>query len=328
MKMNSNIVRFVATAAFAASAFSASATTVTNSGSLGPLPVIIGQPINIPQFDPSLGTLNSVTVKTTARAGYTTFQVSNGDTIPVNATVSAWVNVNISGPAYSFIGTGGTNTIVTNILASSSVSFPITLPDATDSQVITAGASLALYTGLGTVPFPVSSFPNANVQGGAQLQTTPSPTSGADVVVIYDYTSNQECTPKGAGSVCFYTKPENWPAGLNSITVGCKTYTKAEVIKLLKKSHGSSDKLGPLLRQLIVAIINTDASLCNDHSCIDQTIADANALLCQYSGSKKKNCNKWISLTWAKKLEDYNLGRLCAPPRGGDDGCGCKSPRS
>lgn len=106
--------------------------------------------------------------------------------------------------------------------------------------------------------------------------------------------------------------PEAWP--VDTITIGCATYSKSKAIWWMNQSDG--DKTITLFRALVAAKLNI--LIGNDSSCIQSTIDAADTWLCKYklgsgiSGSSKA----WKSgepLYLA--LDKYNNGLMCCPAR-------------
>jgi hypothetical protein len=107
--------------------------------------------------------------------------------------------------------------------------------------------------------------------------------------------------------------PGAWP--VSSITVGGKTYTKAEAIYWLTRV--GKDKTTTMFSSLVPAMLNVMVG--NDGSCVSATIAAANAWMATY-GPVGSNVSGG-SEAWAlgeplhQTLDAYNNGRLCAPHR-------------
>lgn len=130
------------------------------------------------------------------------------------------------------------------------------------------------------------------------------------------------CEPLGTGTPGYWKNhPEAWP--VDSINIGGVTYTKNQAI-LIMNLPVNGDKTITMFRALVAAILNTDASRCNEYSCILEVIQCANIWMHDFppqSGVKassdawqKGTCcpsGEWLYL----KLDAYNNGLLCAEPR-------------
>jgi hypothetical protein len=107
--------------------------------------------------------------------------------------------------------------------------------------------------------------------------------------------------------------PDAWP--VSSITVGGVTYQKAEAIAWLGKV--GKDKTTTMFSSLVPAMLNV--LIGNDGSCVNSTIAAANAWMVTY-GPVGSNVAGG-SAAWAlgeplhQQMDAYNNGLLCAPHR-------------
>jgi hypothetical protein len=100
---------------------------------------------------------------------------------------------------------------------------------------------------------------------------------------------------------------------LQTIKVGCQTYTKSQAIAIMKQST-SKDMTYALAAQLIAAKLNANCAGANS-SCVSSAISNADNFLCVHAvGSKvAASSSAWqgISSTY-DTLENYNQGKLCA----------------
>ena len=106
--------------------------------------------------------------------------------------------------------------------------------------------------------------------------------------------------------------PQAWC--VETITIGCQTYTESQAIAIMRHST-SNDKTYILAQQLIAAKLNI---LCKgaDSSCVDSTIADADAFLCAHpvGSGVPGSSSAWQQIKYAVSvLDKYNTGRSCAP---------------
>ena len=118
----------------------------------------------------------------------------------------------------------------------------------------------------------------------------------------------------GTGTLGYWKNhPEAWP--VSQITIGGVTYSQAQAIALMS-SPGKGDKTYDLFKQLVAAKLNV--LIGNDSSCIDATIAAADAWMGTHppgSGVKASSSAWAVAGPLHQTLDDYNNGRLCAPHR-------------
>jgi hypothetical protein len=107
--------------------------------------------------------------------------------------------------------------------------------------------------------------------------------------------------------------PNAWP--VTSITVGGRTYTKAQAIALMKTPI-KGDKSLNMFQQFVSAALNI--AIGNDSSCIEDVFLAADAWLAAHPAGSNVKAN---SSAWKQgsplhtNLDEYNNGRLCAPHR-------------
>jgi hypothetical protein len=126
----------------------------------------------------------------------------------------------------------------------------------------------------------------------------------------------QVTTNPGTGTPGYWKNhPAAWP--VDAITIGGVTYTKAEAIFWMSKSE-RGDKTFGMFRALVAAELNV--MIGNDSSCIEDTIADADAWMSTYGpvGSRvSARSEAWrAGEPLFRLLDQYNNGLLCAPRRG------------
>jgi len=119
---------------------------------------------------------------------------------------------------------------------------------------------------------------------------------------------------KGTGTPGYWMNhPEAWPVEL--ITIGGKTYTKADAIKYMK-APTKTDKTYTMFQALVAAKLNVLSGNVSD--CIDATIAAADQWMAtNYLGRGiSGSSTAWkIGEPLYMLLDDYNNGLLCAPSR-------------
>ena len=100
--------------------------------------------------------------------------------------------------------------------------------------------------------------------------------------------ATKEVAGHGGAQGCtigFYHKADHWPSGVTQLTLGCKSYSKTECINIIGLPSGGDASL-ILIQQLIAAKLNVIVGL---PSAPLATIADADAVLCLYSGKVPYN---------------------------------------
>jgi hypothetical protein len=124
----------------------------------------------------------------------------------------------------------------------------------------------------------------------------------------------------GTGTQGYWKQhPDAWP--VTSITIGGTIYSKSQAISIMKAS-GAGDKTYDMFQQLVAAKLNVIIGC--ESSCIDQTIADANAWMSRnpvgssIGGSHSEWQNEGEDLH--STLTQYNEGNLCAPHRDNVEG--------
>jgi hypothetical protein len=114
--------------------------------------------------------------------------------------------------------------------------------------------------------------------------------------------------------------PEAWP--ITSLTLGCQTYTQAELLTILTTPIGAgktADASLILADQLIAALLNIAGG--SDPTPVAATIAAADALLCTFGGKLPYNVKPSSAVgqqmtVLATTLDQYNSGLLtpdCTP---------------
>src|SRR5262245_47880253 len=117
----------------------------------------------------------------------------------------------------------------------------------------------------------------------------------------------------GAGTPGYWAgHPEAWPT--NQIQVGGITYSRDLAIKDMKLKS-TKDKRWTIFASLVSAKLNI--LIGTDSSCIASDIAGADAWWATYSGSAlAANSAAWkLGEPYQLRLDAYNNGLLCAPPR-------------
>jgi len=103
---------------------------------------------------------------------------------------------------------------------------------------------------------------------------------------------------------------------METITVGCMTYTKAQAIAIMQRST-STDMTYAMFAQLVAARLNVSCAGGNT-SCVASAIAAGENFLCQnpVGSGVKASSSQWQNVSSSyTTLDKYNNGKLCAPAR-------------
>ena len=108
--------------------------------------------------------------------------------------------------------------------------------------------------------------------------------------------------------------PEAWC--MQTITIGCRTYTKAQAIAIMQQST-STDMTYAMFAQLAAAKLNVNCAASNS-SCVASAITAGDNFLCQNQPGSgvKASSSTWQNVSGSyTTLDKYNNGKLCAPAR-------------
>jgi len=193
--------------------FCLSASAVTTEPCCGTVPI---QQLNyitstsVCQFDPSLGTLQSVTVSVDA-CGYASRDLTNQDPIPVGVDYTAILNANL---VATIPGIGDQNFQITttdifHLDPGETHTIQIGTQDEpqcdSNSFTLTAPSDIASYIGSGSVQIPVRTSSSIQVEGSTEWASEGSSFMGVQVCVVYEYLSPKcikgskvnDCTGEG-----------------------------------------------------------------------------------------------------------------------------------
>jgi hypothetical protein len=130
---------------------------------------------------------------------------------------------------------------------------------------------------------------------------------------------DENCPPPtnpGTGTPGYWmTHPSAWPVDV--ITIGGIEYSKADAIAFMSAS-GDGDMTYTLFAALVSAKLNV--LIGNDGTCVGVTIMDADAWMSAHPVGSGVHAggdtSPWrIGEPLYERLDEYNNGRLCAPPR-------------
>ncbi len=196
-----NIKPYLLAAALAGVAIgNADAATKTFSDAFGPDRTAWTTTLSLPKFDPSLGTLNNVTINYSSTIN-TSGTIKNKDAEPKTLTVTVDANVTLNMPAGVTLAPMSANVMEVK-------DYPNLQPNVDQAVSVTGGNSssattsdagdLAIFSGAGNVDFAASADSNSTVTGAANLASDIDTFAGVTVEVVYDYSvplvSNLQCT--------------------------------------------------------------------------------------------------------------------------------------
>jgi hypothetical protein len=150
-------------------------------------------------------------------------------------------------------------------------------------------------------------------KGNSVATVTLTPDSATSSTTDFGFSTSGFTNP-GTGTPGYWKNhPEAWP--VQEITIGGKTYTKAEALDLLGRT--SKDKTVTMFSSLVPAILNTWIG--NDSSCVSSTITLAQDWMLKYGpvGSNvAASSYAWkVGEPLHRTMDNYNNGMLCAPHR-------------
>ena len=193
-------------------------------------------------------------------------------------------------------------------------------PQTAPSYLSAADCGVTDPTPTGDIGFPdmhIVFNVNGTCPGGTPTPTptpsvTPSPTPTPSATPTPTVTATPSATPGGCVFGFGYWKnhPQAWP--VTELQLGNVTYTQDELLSIMHEPVRGNGLIS-LAHHLITAKLNVANGA--DPSCIQQTIADADALIGDlvvppvgdgYLAPRDVNALK-------DTLEDYNEGHLCAP---------------
>ena len=127
-------------------------------------------------------------------------------------------------------------------------------------------------------------------------------------------TQSQTCNGQVATQGYWMNHPEAWC--MQTITIGCMTYTKAQAIAIMQQPT-STDMTYAMFSQLIATRLNVNCAASNA-SCVAGAISAGENFLCQNQPGSgvKASSSTWKNVSSSyDTLDKYNSGKLCAPAR-------------
>ncbi len=316
--------------------------TYGNTGSVAATNVVISDPL------PVGTTFVSATNGGALVAGNVVFNIGTVNAGTINQTVSFTVTVNtaeggtvennnytIAGDGVSPIPGPPVTTTVTASVCQTITLFPDSLPNGTVSavysQTITASGGVAPYSySVSTGTLPAGLTLDANT---GEISGTPTAAGTSNFTITA--TDENDCTGSRDYSItvdlqvefnCPHSQgywknhPDAWP--VESLTLGSQSYTKAELLQILRTpvgGRGGADASLILAHQLIAAKLNIANG--SDPAPVGSVISAADALLSAYGGKlpyrvKTSSSAGQAMRTAGDVLDRYNNGKLtpiCAP---------------
>jgi hypothetical protein len=179
----------------------AQAATSAFDASFGPVPVVTTPTVlvNLPQFDPALGTLTKVTLSLDADAFAGSIDWDNEAPFPTDLTLGIGAQVTASWPSAvslvavplqldSAFGVAADNDAGADFVGSDAFSVDVSIGSDSDSDTLTTG--LAPYIGVGSFGVTIEAVVQnliSTTGGFGAFQQTPGSTDGL-VTVTYEYT--------------------------------------------------------------------------------------------------------------------------------------------
>jgi hypothetical protein len=183
----------------------------------------------LPKFDPSLGKLSSVEIINQGTIN-SHIRVENLDQMPATINAQASGSLALSGPGLSFTPLASTqlqpNDATQSFQAAafdgaidyagvSGHDFGTKTASGTQSITITDPATLAQYTGTGTLTFTETAASTSGASGPGNLQALINSTASAEVTVIYHYAADNSLHP-GSFIIRRSSVPAGFVAGQNT----------------------------------------------------------------------------------------------------------------
>lgn len=177
--------------------------------------------IDIPQFDPFLGTLTRVTLTNTGFVS-SSISVESLDTTSKTLTGTVFARFTLNGPSVVSQTSNALNTAgilnaapfdgIADYAGTSGAPFPPASASATSSFNRTAAATLALFTGLGTVVFTESTLGLSGAVGSGNFQALVQTEASATLRVAYFYLPSQ-CLRSGEYVLVQHPQPAGYIDG-------------------------------------------------------------------------------------------------------------------
>lgn len=169
---------------------------------------------------------------------------------------------------------------------------------------------------VGSNPFSVA-VADFNGDGKQDLVTANEGSDNASILVrtcLPTPTPAPSPTPPSSGCASGHGYWQNHPSAwcMETIAIGCTTYTQSQAIGIIR--HSCQDKTYLLAQELIAAKLNLTCHNSN-LSCVSNLIATADAWLCDHPVGSGVNGNSvWNEIKPIHAaLEKYNNGKTCAP---------------
>jgi hypothetical protein len=164
-------------------------------------------PFTFAQFDPSLGTLDSVTLTLDGGSAFSG-TIKNVAASAEDFEFTEGVNLELTGPAGAdILGNASSSQSYTGLAAGGTAAFGPVAPTFTAiSQVLSpAAAGFSSFVGTGTVPFNLGTLTSETIRGGGGNQrATLTTTAGGHATLTYNYTNyTPAAVPEASTTVSF-----------------------------------------------------------------------------------------------------------------------------
>jgi hypothetical protein len=181
-------------------ATAAHASTITFSDSVATQKTDFAKSVTLSQFDPSLGTLNSIFLELTGKVTGS-IKLESGDAQPATATGYLASEISVENLDNSpLLSTLPTVTETQNLTAfdevydfggTSGVTFAGLSDTQTKSKTLTASNAFTPFIGTGKITLPVLALAKSKATGSGNLLALINTSAGATLKLVYDYTSNK-----------------------------------------------------------------------------------------------------------------------------------------
>ncbi|OWY71265.1 hypothetical protein B7486_11760 [cyanobacterium TDX16] len=190
----------------------AQADTIMFSDNVALQPTNFMTSVTLPKFDPSLGTLDKITLKLSGHVeGMAQFESLDADPATVDMELAA--QIKLQRPDLStlvitlpLVMTTDNVTAFDGLIdfgGTSGKSYPLLTADDVDSVMTMSMMDLALFTGPGNIMLPVMATGASTGSGAGNLLLQFSTSASANVMVTYDYTVPEPATASLLGMGAF-----------------------------------------------------------------------------------------------------------------------------
>ena len=197
--------------------------SITQTATIPDTPTPNTASVTLPQFDPTLGTLTSVTINNIATTT-DTVQLESQDTQPTTLIANTTITTSLTGPGVSGLTTTANDSVSFNATAFDGVidfggtsghDFGPRSQTRTQSTTITDPATLSAYLGTGTLTFSSTSTGTSSVLGSGNVVQIIGTSSGQTIQIVYNYIPSNALVP-GNYTIVEPVQPPGFTDGLES----------------------------------------------------------------------------------------------------------------